>query len=150
MDNSEAAIRHIENALDLPRDDIGERVRKLTERPKIIQHEDHVPQKPVEPEAVVAPLEKVDHTLLPIDALEEVSKVLMYGRIKFGAWNWAQHPLTYSQYVAKVYRHIMEFQKGNYIDPLSGGSHIACAIADLMFLQSHIIKGRSKDDRFKD
>lgn len=109
------------------------------------------PQKEPEPVAQQEPIPsaKIDHTMLPIDALEEVSKALMSGRTRFGAWNWAINPLTQTEYLAKVHRHVLAHQKGEDIDPITGCTHIACAIADLMFLQSNILNGRTKDDRFK-
>jgi len=130
-------------------------LRNETNRPRILRPIiDHIPTR--EPEPIlpptpehVAPPTKVDHTLLPIDALEEVSRALMVGKNRFGAWNWALHPLTYTEYLAKAQRHILAFQQGEDIDPGTGRTHIACAICDLMFLQSHMIKGRSTDDRFK-
>jgi len=87
--------------------------------------------------------------MLPVDALEEVSRALMYGKERHGAWDWVEHPKTYTELLAKTQRHIFEFQRGVTIDPTTQLSHIACAICDLMFLQSNILKGRGTDDRFK-
>ena len=105
-------------------------------------------EQPPEPELVPEPV-KIDHTLIPIDALEEVSRALMYGKERHGAWGWIENPKSYTELLAKTQRHIFEFQKGVAIDPATGLSHIACAICDLMFLQSNILKGRGTDDRLK-
>jgi Domain of unknown function (DUF5664) len=106
-----------------------------------------------EPEPVPVPepvqIEKIDHTLLPWDALEEVSRVLMHGREKYAAWYWVEHPHRHTDLLAKVQRHIVAFQRGEDIDPSSGRHHIACAICDLLFLQSNVLHGVGTDDRFK-
>jgi hypothetical protein len=143
-DPGEHATRAIEDKL---RDDIRPRLlRPLAPKP---EPEPVVEQPPEpEPETLPEPI-KIDHTMIPIDALEEVSLALMYGREKHGAWGWIEHPKTYTELLAKVQRHIFEFQRGVTVDPTTKLSHIACAIADLMFLQSNIIKGRGTDDRFK-
>jgi hypothetical protein len=106
-------------------------------------------EQPPEPEPVPKSI-KIDHTMLPVDALEEVSRALMYGREIHGAWGWIENPKSYTELLAKTQRHIFEFQKGVTIDPATQLSHIACAICDLMFLQSNILKGRGTDDRLKD
>jgi hypothetical protein len=120
-------------------------LRTLSTKPEPVVEEPPAP----EPESMPTPV-KIDHTLIPIDALEEVSRALMYGKEKHGAWGWIEHPKSYTELLAKAQRHIFEFQRGVTIDPATQLSHIACAICDLMFLQSNIIKGRGTDDRFKD
>jgi dATP/dGTP diphosphohydrolase len=139
-DPAEGAAREIEKILQ--RDAPSKYLRPPAPKPE----PEPVPEQPV-PESSMR--EKIDHTLLPVDALEEVSRTLMHGKERFGAWNWAQHPLTYTEYLAKAHRHILAFQRGEDIDPGTGRTHIACAICDLMFLQSHMIQGLSTDDRFK-
>jgi hypothetical protein len=121
---------------------IEERLREERPRPRMFTKLEPIPE-PL-PESI-----KIDHTMLPVDALEEVSRALMYGKDKHGAWGWAEHPKSHSELLAKVQRHIFEFQRGVTIDPSTGLSHVACAICDLMFLQSNILKGRGTDDRFK-
>lgn len=120
----------------------------LTLKPQEERQEPFIPEPVPESEAPLA-IEKIDHTLLPIDALEEVSRTLMIGRDRHGAWNWVTNPLPYTHLLAKAERHILAFQGGENIDPGTGRSHIACAICDLLFLQSHMIQGVSTDDRFK-
>jgi hypothetical protein len=93
---------------------------------------------------------KIDHTLLPLDALDEVSLALMHGREKYYAWLWVEHPHRHTDLLAKALRHIFAFQRGQDIDPSSGEDqlhHLACAICDLMFLQSNVIQGVGIDDR---
>jgi Domain of unknown function (DUF5664) len=127
---------------------------RLAERPKFLRPIAPRPEPELEtpvPPASPAPL-KIDHTYLPLDALEEVSRALMYGAHKKEAWEWAKHPIPWTERLAKAQRHILEFQKGNEIDPASGEfklQHLACAITQLMFLQSYVLTGQGTDDRFK-
>jgi hypothetical protein len=130
---------------------IEEKLREA-ERPRLLRPfaPRQEPEPVVEPEPIpMSKTIKIDHTMLPVDALEEVSRALMYGKEKHGAWGWAENPKSHLELIAKVQRHIFEFQRGVTIDPATGLSHIACAICDLMFLQSNIIKERGIDDRYK-
>jgi dATP/dGTP diphosphohydrolase len=142
-DAGEHATRAIEEKL---RDDVRPRLlRPLAPKPEPVVEQQ--PSEP-EPEPLPEPI-KIDHTMLPVDALEEVSRALMYGKEKHGAWGWVENPKSHTELLAKVQRHIFEFQRGVTIDPTTKLSHIACAICDLMFLQSNILKDRGTDDRFK-
>lgn len=98
------------------------------------------------PEPVVE-TPKIDHTLLPLDALDEISRALMIGRERHGAWTWKENPKAWTEILAKTQRHIFAFQRGEMVDPTTGLYHISCAIANLMFLQSHILTGKGTDDR---
>jgi hypothetical protein len=145
--DDERVSRFIEQKLNEPGP--VERLRAL--RPPAPAPEPEPDPIPVEqkPETVVL---KIDHTYLPLDALEEVSRSLMYGAHKKEAWEWAKNPIPWTERLAKAQRHILEFQKGNNIDPASGEfnlQHLACAITQLMFLQSYVITGQGTDDRFK-
>jgi hypothetical protein len=147
----ERATTEIEQMLRL-----GDRQSRYT-RPTIAPVIEQPPESkvyinPGNPNYVAPPdtVMKIDHTLIPIDALEEVSRALMYGKEKHGAWGWIQNPKSYTELLAKTQRHIFEFQRGVTYDPATGLSHIACAICDLMFLQSNILKERGTDDRLKD
>jgi hypothetical protein len=131
-------------------------IKNETSRPRFLRQIGNIPPKESEPvperqPEPVAP-QKIDHTYLPLDALEEVSRSLMYGAHKKEAWEWAKHPIGWTERLAKAQRHILEFQKGNDIDPASGEfklHHLACAITQLMFLQSYVLTGAGTDDRFK-
>jgi hypothetical protein len=110
---------------------------------KVIEHEATLPVE--EP----TPSVKIDHTMLPLDALDEVSRALMIGKENHGAWGWAENPITWTELLAKTQRHILAFQRGETIDPTTRLQHLACAICNLMFLQSHVLTGSGTDDRFK-
>jgi Domain of unknown function (DUF5664) len=132
----ERATEHIENL-----------IRSESARPRLARAFTTLQQAP-EPTPEPKPA-KIDHTYLPLDALEEVSRSLMYGAEKGDAWRWAREPIGWTERLAKAQRHLFEFQKGNDIDPTSGRQHLACAITQLMFLQSYVITGSGTDDRFK-
>ena len=135
--HAEKATLEIENLLK------GETIK----RPSFMRQQPPTPEP--EPVPMPTPVEKIDHTLLPWDALEEVSRVLMHGREKYAAWYWVEHPHKHTDLLAKAQRHIIAFQRGEDIDPSSGRHHIACAICDLLFLQSNVLQGVGTDDRFK-
>jgi hypothetical protein len=140
---AEQAARGIERALNIS--EIPQRPRVFSQLRPIIEPTPTPTTTPTpEPEQIPV---KVDHTLLPLDALDEVSKSLMHGRDKYGAWFWVEKAHHHTDLLAKAQRHILAFQRGENIDPTSGLQHIACAICDLMFLQSNIIQGRGTDDR---
>jgi Domain of unknown function (DUF5664) len=128
-------------------------IKNEATRPRFLRQIEAIPLK--EPAPVPEPTPKppkIDHTYLPLDALEEVSRSLMYGAAKREAWNWAVNPISWTERLAKAQRHIFEFQKGINIDPSSGEAqlqHLACAITQLMFLQSYVINDAGTDDRFK-
>jgi hypothetical protein len=91
--------------------------------------------------------EKLDYSLVPLDALEEVAYVLMHGKSVYGEWNWADNPCKWTELLAKAQRHIYSFSRGEDNDPISGRSHIAHAITVLMFLQSYILTKSGEDNR---
>jgi Domain of unknown function (DUF5664) len=145
---AESAVRHIERVLrvdEQPNEVRTRLLRSLPPRPEPEQNNEH--QRPAAPKEEM--LEKVDHTYLPLDALEEVSRALMHGAAKGDAWRWQITPIKWTERLAKAQRHILEFQKGIDIDPSSGRQHLACAISQLMFLQSYVLTGSGTDDRFK-
>jgi hypothetical protein len=129
--------------------DIENLIKGEASRPRFLRQIEAIPVKEPMPEPKPP---KIDHTYLPLDALEEVSRSLMYGAAKREAWNWAVNPISWTERLAKAQRHIFEFQKGINIDPASGDAqlqHLACAITQLMFLQSYVINDAGTDDRFK-
>jgi hypothetical protein len=126
-------------------------IKNEATRPRFLRQIEAIPIKEPEPVPQPKPV-KIDHTYLPLDALEEVSRSLMYGAAKREAWNWAVNPISWTERLAKAQRHLFEFQKGHNIDPASGEAqlqHLACAITQLMFLQSYVINDAGTDDRFK-
>lgn len=77
--------------------------------------------------------EKPDMSLLSPFALEEIAKVMTYGKQKYGANNW-RSGLAFSRLIAAVMRHLNAYQKGELVDPETNLSHIAHASCGLMML----------------
>lgn len=75
--------------------------------------------------------------LLPLDTLEEVSKVLAFGAGKYGPWEWKGPGLTQDRLLAACLRHLTQVQKGEYLDSESNLPHINHAICNLLFMSWH-------------
>lgn len=71
--------------------------------------------------------------LLSPYALQELSKVLSMGAVKYGDYNW-QEGIKYSRILAAILRHTMAYMSGESTDPESGLSHIAHVMCNCMFL----------------
>lgn len=85
--------------------------------------------------------------LLPMEALEEISKVLTFGLQKYSKDNW-KGGLEYSRLIAAALRHIYKFNSKIDTDDESGENHIAHAACNLMFLLYFIRQNRKDlDDR---
>jgi len=81
---------------------------------------------------------KTRWTLLPMDALEEVVKVLEYGaKTKYAMDNWkkVQH---FGAYADAIMRHwVKYFVEEEELDPESGLSHLAHLMCDALFVEWH-------------
>ena len=94
---------------------------------------------------------KADWSLLPFEALEEVVKVMEYGKTKYSAHNWSSgEGFKYSRVFNASMRHLLSFMRGEDKDPETGLSHIAHCACNILFLL-HFIKFKDKynncDDR---
>jgi hypothetical protein len=76
---------------------------------------------------------KLDYTLLPWDALEEVVKVLAYGLKKYERDNWKHVPDAMQRYEAAGFRHRVARLQGEANDPETGISHLAHEVCCLLF-----------------
>lgn len=77
---------------------------------------------------------KLDWSLLPAEAMDDVIRVLMHGAQKYSRDNWRYVEDGYNRYLAAAYRHITAIHKGEDIDPESGLPHAAHAICCLLFI----------------
>jgi hypothetical protein len=100
-----------------------------------------------EPTGVKFDSAKPDYSLIPAHALEEVTKVLTYGAKKYDRENWRKLDDLENRYFAAAQRHIWATKKGEPNDPETGISHLAHAIASLMFLIEHDHETRKKKER---
>lgn len=94
---------------------------------------------------------KVDWTLVPFEALEDMAKVLTFGAKKYDSWNWTTGGgFKWTRVLASCLRHIFAFMRGEDVDPESGISHISHAQCNLLFL-AYYIRNKNKfpnDDRY--
>ncbi len=92
--------------------------------------------------------DKVPVELLPSEALEEIAKVLAFGKKKYDAWNWAKG-FKWTRLIGAAIRHLYAYQRGEDKDPESGLSHIAHAGCCILFLLQHDLSKLGEDDRYK-
>jgi hypothetical protein len=85
---------------------------------------------------------KLDWTLLPFEALEEVVKVLQFGVEKYARDNWRIVDDAENRYERAGFRHRVARLQGEETDPESGCDHLAHEAACLLF-QLALKKNRS-------
>lgn len=91
---------------------------------------------------------KPEMALLDSDFLEEVAKVLTFGKIKYAADNW-RGGIGTRRLLSAALRHIFAYLKGEDTDPESGLSHLGHAGCCLMFAFWMNRYKPELDDRFK-
>ena len=84
--------------------------------------------------------------LLPVEALEEIAKVLTFGAIKYNDNNWREG-FQWSRIYGALLRHLFAFMRGEDYDKESGISHLGHMGACALFLITHQKLGLGKDDR---
>jgi hypothetical protein len=77
-------------------------------------------------------LGKIRCDLIPVEAIEELSKVLTFGANRYGDNNWQQ--VETSRYEAALLRHYIQYKKGEKIDPDSNLSHLSHMLCNVVFL----------------
>lgn len=102
------------------------------------------------PEAIKFDDGKIDWSLVPMESLEGMVKVLMFGAKKYSEWNWAEGGgFKWSRVLSSTFRHLFAFMRGEDNDPESGLSHIYHAQCNMLFM-AHYIGNKNKfnkDDR---
>jgi hypothetical protein len=78
--------------------------------------------------------EKDRWDLLPMDAIEQVVKILTYGAKKYADNNWQKVEPFGDRYYAALMRHLVAHRMGEKVDPESGQLHIAHATCNAIFL----------------
>lgn len=81
-------------------------------------------------------------SLLPLQAVMEVVKVLEFGAKKYGENNW-QQVVPASRYYDAALRHIFAWKSGEQFDTETGLSHFAHAATCLLFLLHFHLTGTS-------
>ena len=91
---------------------------------------------------------KLEYHLLSSDALNGLIEILMFGKERYGAFNWAKG-LTYSRVYDALERHIKAWWNGENLDPDSHKSHLYHVLCNAMFL-AHFISYPEKYEEFDD
>lgn len=86
--------------------------------------------------------------LIDRTALEELARVLDFGKQKYDAHNW-RGGITWSRVIDSALRHLNAFNDGEDFDPESGLNHVAHAMCNCMFLLNYYRTHKEKDDRYK-
>lgn len=89
---------------------------------------------------------KLDWTLLPFKAVDQVVRVLMHGAEKYGRDNWRKG-MDWSRLIDATLRHVTAFNSGETRDQESGCHHLAHARCCLAFLLEYGTTHPEKDDR---
>jgi hypothetical protein len=92
--------------------------------------------------------EKPIISLLPFEALNEVAKILTYGKDKYGAHNWRKG-MSWSRVESAMLRHYTAYARGENTDPESGLLHTAHMTANALFLLTYQLLGLGEDDRWR-
>lgn len=69
--------------------------------------------------------DKLMWELLPLQDIEDVVRVFTAGAKKYGPNNWQNLDNGYERYKAALLRHLVEHEKGNWIDSDTGCIHLA-------------------------
>lgn len=91
--------------------------------------------------------EKPDLSLLPKDALIEITRVLEFGARRYGRDNF-KLGIEINRLIAAAMRHILSFNEGETLDPDSGLNHAAHAATNLMFVLWMLKNKPEMDNRY--
>ena len=91
--------------------------------------------------------QKPPMSILPWDALKEVSKVMAFGAEKYGRDNWREG-MDWTRLSSAMLRHVTSWIEGEDVDDETGLSHLAHAGCCVLFLLSYVIKNNGRDDRY--
>ena len=91
--------------------------------------------------------DKPDMSLLSSFSINELAKVLSFGKEKYAAHNWRKG-IQISRLIAAAQRHMFAFNGGEDKDPESGLSHLAHAMCCMMFAIEMMEVKPELDDRY--
>ena len=89
---------------------------------------------------------KIRPTLLPIDAIEGVVKVLEFGAQKYTEHGWREVPDARRRYTDAAMRHMFSHIKGEWVDEESGLLHLAHATCSLLFALQLELQKREQNE----
>lgn len=91
---------------------------------------------------------KVDLSLNPLVAMEEMAKAFMLGEKKYGRYNFYKGMESH-RLVAAAMRHLTAWNEGESLDPESGNSHLGHVLACIAMILQQEKLGTLKDTRYK-
>jgi Domain of unknown function (DUF5664) len=92
--------------------------------------------------------EKLEYHLLSTEAEKGLIQILMFGKTKYGAFNWAKG-LKYHRVYNALLRHLKDWWAGEELDPETGLSHVYHAFCNAMFL-AHFVSHPGQYAEFDD
>lgn len=90
--------------------------------------------------------DKLRYSLVDVESIEGLIKVLEFGAKKYSPNNW-QKGLTYTSIYDSLMRHMTAIMKGEDVDPESGLPHIDHVGCNWMFLSWMMRNRKDMDDR---
>lgn len=90
---------------------------------------------------------KLQWSLLPMQFLRGVVRVLMKGSVKYSTHNW-RRGMPFSQPYNALMRHMDAYWAGEDVDPETGECHLDHAMCCLMFLRAYHEEYPELDDRY--
>lgn len=90
---------------------------------------------------------KVNLFLVPSASKIEQARAMADGALKYGPYNWREHPVKASIYLAACERHMEAWKDGEALAPDSGVHHLGHAIACLGIILDAEASGNLIDDR---
>lgn len=78
---------------------------------------------------------KPDWSLVELEGIEGMVKVLTFGAEKYERDGWKTVPDARNRYFAALLRHLTAYQAGELVDSESGLSHLDHAMCNLYFLK---------------
>ena len=95
---------------------------------------------------------KVDLSLLPVEALEAVAKVFEFGAKKYSAFDWRYdgENTRWLRTYSSIQRHLHAWAKCEDNDPESGLDHLSHAATQLLILITHVAYNNvNMDNRYR-
>ena len=89
--------------------------------------------------------DKLRWELLPLEDMEDIVRVYTAGANKYGANKWQNLPDGYQRYKAALFRHLVEYEKGNWLDNETNCIHLA-QVAWNAIAMLHIAKQNMKNN----
>lgn len=104
------------------------------------------PTKDTNPKDLVG-IRKVPFSTIPMPVIGEIGLAMLEGARKYGRYNYREMSVAASVYYDAAMRHLTAWWEGENIDPESGLSHLAKALATLVVLRDGAIRDKMIDDR---